>query len=78
MKAQPAERSIIDISVPVRPGMPVFRGNPDVELSLQQSIEAGDEANVSFLSLGVHTGTRRRALPLPEWWPRDETCPSGR
>ena len=48
---------IMEISLPVRPGMPVFPGNPDVALGLQQSMEAGDEANLSFLALGVHTGT---------------------
>jgi arylformamidase len=48
---------IIDISLAVQPGMPVFPGNPRVALDLQQSMEAGDEADVSSLSLGVHTGT---------------------
>jgi len=37
--------------------MTVFDGNPEVSLRLQQALAAGDEANVSTLSLGVHTGT---------------------
>ena len=47
----------IDISLPVSRETPVFPGNPPIELGLQQSIANGDEANVSILSLGVHTGT---------------------
>ena len=47
----------IDVSVTIRPGMPIYAGNPGVTLELAQSIEAGDPANVSRLELGVHTGT---------------------
>ena len=50
-------RGAIDISVPIRNEMTVFEGNPQVSLQLQQALAAGDEANVSVLSLGVHTGT---------------------
>ncbi len=48
---------IIDISVPVRPGMIVYEGDPDVELSRAQSIASGAICNVSRLECGVHTGT---------------------
>ena len=49
--------AIHDISVPIRPGMPIYDGNPGVELERVQAIADGDSANVSGLSLGVHTGT---------------------
>jgi arylformamidase len=48
---------IYDISVPVRPAMIVYEGNPGVELERVQSIADGAHANVSRLELGVHTGT---------------------
>ena len=46
-----------DLSVPIRAGMPVFEGDPAVEITLFSSIAKGDIANVSRLSLGAHTGT---------------------
>jgi arylformamidase len=48
---------IFDISVPVRPGMVVYEGDPDVQLIRTASIAQGDVANVSRLDFGVHTGT---------------------
>jgi arylformamidase len=48
---------IHDISVPIRPGMIVYEGDPAVHLERVASIAAGDKANVSRLDLGVHTGT---------------------
>jgi arylformamidase len=48
---------VYDISVPIRPGMIIYDGNPGVELERVDSIEAGAHANVSRLELGVHTGT---------------------
>ena len=37
--------------------MPIYEGNPGVELERISSIANGDPANVSRLTLGVHTGT---------------------
>jgi arylformamidase len=48
---------IHDISVPIRPGMIVYEGNPGVHLERVDSIPDGAHANVSRLDLGVHTGT---------------------
>jgi arylformamidase len=48
---------IIDISVPIRPGMVTYPGDPDVRLERVMSIEDGDVANVSRLDFGAHTGT---------------------
>jgi arylformamidase len=49
--------SLIDISVPIRPAMPIYDRNPGVRLERALSIPRGDAANVSLLELGVHTGT---------------------
>jgi arylformamidase len=48
---------IIDISVPIAPGMIVYEGDPEVHLERALSIEDGATANVSRLDFGVHTGT---------------------
>ena len=48
---------IIDISVPVRPGMVTYPGDPEVRLERVSSIGDGDGVNLSRLDLGVHSGT---------------------
>ena len=48
---------IIDVSVPVRPGMITYPGDPEVRLERVSSIADGDLANLSRLDLGVHSGT---------------------
>ena len=48
---------IFDISVPISGDMPVWPGDPGVTISRISSIEEGENANVSHLSLGAHTGT---------------------
>lgn len=49
--------TLIDISVGVSPDLPVWPGDPPIEIQRLSAIEAGDEANVSYLSAGVHIGT---------------------
>ena len=49
--------TLIDITVPIRPAMPIYDRNPGVHLDRVLSIPRGDTANVSRLELGVHTGT---------------------
>jgi arylformamidase len=49
--------SYYDISVPIHSAMPVYEGDPPVEVTLSHSIERGDQANVSRLLMGAHTGT---------------------
>lgn len=49
--------AIHDISVPIRAGMPIYAGDPEVELERASSIAEGGHANVSKVSMGVHTGT---------------------
>jgi arylformamidase len=48
---------IFDVSVPIRPGMITYPGDPTVMLERANAIADGALANVSRLSFGVHTGT---------------------
>jgi len=48
---------IYDITVPIRSGMPIYDGDPTVDIQAWSSLEKGDSANVSFLHFGAHTGT---------------------
>jgi len=50
-------RRLYDVTVPIRAGMAVYEGDPDVRLIRTAAIEHGDVANVSQLDFGVHTGT---------------------
>src|SRR5581483_458103 len=47
----------IDVSLPIQPDMPVYPGDPPVELAIWSSLSAGEPFAVSTLSLGTHTGT---------------------
>ncbi|HEX3255860.1 MAG TPA: cyclase family protein [Gaiellaceae bacterium] len=49
--------AIHDVSVPIRSDMPIYEGNPGVELERADSIADGAPANLSKLTMGVHTGT---------------------
>jgi arylformamidase len=46
-----------DISVPLRPGTVVWEGDPEVRVERAMSIADGAIANVSHLTMSVHTGT---------------------
>ncbi len=46
-----------DVSIPVHPGMIIYRKNPGVEVERALTIDGGDGANVSRLTMGVHSGT---------------------
>lgn len=48
---------VYDITVPISPDMPVWPGDPPVEIEPISQIESGDNANVSRLALSAHTGT---------------------
>jgi arylformamidase len=48
---------LIDVSVPLREGMPIYRGNPGFEIHLDSAIADGATANVSKVTMGVHSGT---------------------
>jgi arylformamidase len=48
---------IFDVSIPISPQMPVWPGDPPVQIERVASINKGDPANLTRLSLGAHTGT---------------------
>jgi arylformamidase len=48
---------ILDVSVPIRPGLTIWPGDPEVEVELAAAIADGAPANVTRLALGAHTGT---------------------
>jgi arylformamidase len=48
---------LIDVSLPIGPDLLVWPSDPAVEVEPTRSIAAGDEANVSELRIGTHTGT---------------------
>ena len=48
---------IYDISLTVTQDLPVWPGDPAVILKPMSSIAMGDEANVTGMEMGVHTGT---------------------
>jgi len=47
----------IDISMPLAPGLPTWPSSPGLQTEFRLAIERGDEANVTQLSMDVHTGT---------------------
>jgi len=46
-----------DVSIPIRPGMVIYRDNPGLEIERASSLATGAGANISKLTMGVHTGT---------------------
>lgn len=54
------ERRIVtihDISVPISESLPVWPGDPPVQITHSSHLDLGDEATVSRLDFGAHTGT---------------------
>jgi arylformamidase len=67
---------IIDISVPVRPGMVTYPGDPAVTLERVVSIADGGVVNLSRLDFGVHSGTHVDApVHFIEGAPASESLP---
>ncbi len=48
---------IYDISLPISPSLPVWPGDPPIQLELIESMSAGAQSNVSRLNASVHIGT---------------------
>jgi arylformamidase len=46
-----------DISLTISPSLPVWPGDPRIEFERTSEIEKGDQANVTRMNMGVHTGT---------------------
>jgi arylformamidase len=48
---------ILDVSVPIRPGMPVWPGDPELELERVVSLAAGGALNLTRIAGTAHLGT---------------------
>jgi arylformamidase len=48
---------IFDVTVPMRPDMPLYPGDPPFEFQWARTIAGGSTSNNSRLTLGSHTGT---------------------
>ncbi|GHF76848.1 kynurenine formamidase [Amycolatopsis bartoniae] len=55
----------VDLTHPLRPGMPVWPGHPEFEHELVSCYTRGDASRVFRLGLGEHTGTH---LDAPVHW----------
>lgn len=51
----------IDISVTISSGMVHWPGDPAVQVTRTQNMDKGDSANLSLITMGVHTGTHMDA-----------------
>ncbi|MBX7053685.1 MAG: cyclase family protein [Pyrinomonadaceae bacterium] len=49
--------TIYDITVTIDDTVPIYKGDPSVDFTSFKAIGRGDSANVSQISLGVHTAT---------------------
>ena len=47
----------IDISLPISNNLPVWPGDPQINLEKVSSMDEGDTCNVTLMNMGVHTGT---------------------
>jgi arylformamidase len=54
---QPDVTSWIDVSVTIRHGMPHWPDNPPIVLKRVMDLSRGDDCNLSYLAMGVHSGT---------------------
>ena len=50
-------RPIYDVSVPITENLPVWPGDPAIQIRQSASLEKGDPANVTHLDFGSHVGT---------------------
>ena len=48
---------IVDISVPINPGLPVWPGDPQIEIERYRLISDGNNSNDSRITCSVHSGT---------------------
>lgn len=67
----------MDLSVPLRTGMPVYPGDPEVRIEAALTM-SGDGANVLALTMGTHTGTHADApLHVNDGWASLDELPLG-
>jgi arylformamidase len=48
---------IVDVSIPIHPGMHVYERNPGVHMARALDMDEGESANVTRIDMGAHTGT---------------------
>lgn len=48
---------LYDVSLPISDELPIWPGDPGISMTLSNSLSCGDAANVTRLTMGVHTGT---------------------
>src|ERR1700737_3879057 len=48
---------IYDVTTPIRSGMPIYEGDPGIEIKAWSALAKGNSSNVSVLQFGAHTGT---------------------
>ena len=73
---RPLDEGWIDVSVPLRPGIAIFEGDPTFHLERAFSIAGGALCNVSRLDMGVHTGTHLDApIHFIDGAPASESIP---
>jgi arylformamidase len=53
----PRPQRLVDVSVLLAPGIPIYPGNPEFEISAVHRIADGHSSNNSKLVMGTHTGT---------------------
>ena len=46
-----------DVSVLISEDLPVWPGDPGISMTLESRLDQGNDANVTRLTMGVHTGT---------------------
>jgi arylformamidase len=54
---RPSRARVYDVSRPLHDGGPIYPGDPEIRFRPHTSISSGDEANVTALALGSHSGT---------------------
>ncbi|MFC1746853.1 cyclase family protein, partial [Candidatus Neomarinimicrobiota bacterium] len=57
MNREESMNDLIDISLPVEPGLPVWPGDLAVDLTRRRDLARGDKVTDTTLHFGVHTGT---------------------
>lgn len=48
---------IYDITIPISDEVPIYKGDPTVQVDAPKSMSAGDGVNVSHICFGLHTAT---------------------
>ena len=70
---------MIDISVMIGPGLPVYPGDPTPSIRQETSTASGDSVNLSSLSFGLHAGTHLDApYHVNDRWPAMKEIDLGR